>query len=423
MPLSSGRRQAAVMFIFVTVVIDVLSLGIVIPVLPRLVEQFMGGNTALAAKMLGVFGTAWALMQFIFSPLLGVLSDRYGRRAVILISCSGLALDYFLMAMAPSIAWLFVGRVLSGICAASFSTGFAYVADVTPPEQRAAKMGLIGAAFGLGFVVGPAFGGILGHSNPRLPFWVAGALALVNAGYGFFVLPESLPLDKRAPFSWRRANPLGSLKLLRSHPELLGLASVTLLINLAHVVLPAITVLYMSYRYHFSTDVVGYTLAGVGVCSLIVQGGLVRPVVARLGERKAMAIGLFFGAVGFAIYCFATTAWLFWIAVPVMSIWGLAGPSIQGLMTRRVSASEQGQLQGANASITGIAGMIGPGLFTGIFAACIAHPQWQAPGAAYLVAAGLLLAAMMLGWRVTRSAPKRDAPAPEVVSEPLTHPR
>ena len=400
--LSQRRRRAAVLFIFVTVMIDVLSMGIVIPVLPMLVQQFVGGDTARAAQMLGVFGTAWALMQFICSPLLGAMSDRFGRRAVVLISCSGLALDFFFMALAPSLSWLFVGRVISGICAASFSTGFAYVADITPPEERAAKMGLIGAAFGLGFVVGPALGGILGHTNPRLPFWVAGCLAVLNAAYGFFVLPESLPKERRALFSWARANPVGSLKLLRSHHELFGLASVTFLINLAHVVLPAVTVLYMSYRFHFSTELVGYTLAGVGFCSMIVQGGLVRPVVARLGERAAMAIGLLAGAAGFAIYGWATTAWVFWIGVPVMSVWGLAGPSIQGLMTRRVSASEQGQLQGANASIMGIAGMFGPALFTSIFAACVAHPAWRLPGAPYLVASAVLVAALLLAWRVTR---------------------
>lgn len=402
--LSEPRRQAAVVFIFITVVIDVLSMGIVIPVLPKLVEQFMGGNTANAAEVLGVFGTAWALMQFIFSPLLGALSDRYGRRAVILISCLGLALDYFLMALAPNLAWLFVGRVISGICAASFSTGFAYVADITPPEERAAKMGLMGAAFGIGFVIGPAFGGVLGDIDPRLPFWVAGALALVNAAYGFFVLPESLSKDKRAAFEWRKANPIGSLKLLRSHPELLGLASVTFLMNLAHVVLPAITVLYMSYRYGFGTDLVGYTLAGVGICSMIVQGGLVRPVVARVGERTAMTIGLLFGAIGFLIYGLAPTGWGFWLGVPVMSVWGLAGPAIQGLMTRRVSASEQGQLQGANSSIMGIAGMLGPGLFTLTFAAFIKHPEWHVPGAPYIVAAALLVVAMVLGWRVASAS-------------------
>ena len=275
-------RRAAIAFIFVTVVLDVLSMGIVIPVLPKLVETFEGGDTARAAQIYGWFGTAWALMQFIFMPVIGALSDRFGRRPVVLVSCFGLGCDYFLMALAPDLTWLFVGRVISGITAASFGTAFAYIADVAPPEKRAASFGMVGAAFGLGFVLGPALGGILGEVSPRLPFWVAGALALANAAYGFFVLPESLAKDKRSAFSWRKANPVGSLTLLRSHPELSGLAVSNFLMQLAHVVLPSVTVLYMGYRYGWDTLHVGLTLAGVGVASMVVQGALVKPAVARL---------------------------------------------------------------------------------------------------------------------------------------------
>ena len=241
-------RRAAVVFIFITVVLDILALGIVIPVLPVLVEDFLGGNTAQAATMFGLFGTVWALMQFIFAPVLGALSDRFGRRPVILISCVGLGLDYVLMAVAPSLGWLFVGRVLSGITAASFTTAGAYISDVTSLEKRAAGFGMIGAAFGVGFVLGPAVGGILGAADPRLPFWVAGGLALANAAYGYFVLPESLPPEKRKPFSWRNANPMGSLQLLRRYPGLMGLASVSVMYHLVHHVLPSVFVLYVGYR-------------------------------------------------------------------------------------------------------------------------------------------------------------------------------
>jgi len=227
-PLSSPARRAAVIFIFITVVIDVLGFGIIIPVLPKLVQQFMGGDAAKGATMFGLFGTVWALMQFFFSPLLGAVSDRFGRRPVILISCFGLGLDYIVMALAPNIGWLLFGRILSGICASSFTTAGAYIADVSPPEKRAAGYGMLGAAFGVGFVLGPALGGLLGNIDPRLPFWGAAALALINASYGLLVLPESLPPEKRDVFSWKRANPLGSLKLLRSHPDLLGLASINL---------------------------------------------------------------------------------------------------------------------------------------------------------------------------------------------------
>ncbi len=252
------RRKAALAFIFVTVLIDMLAFGMIIPVLPMLVQNFVGGNAARAAEMYGVFGTAWALMQFIFSPVQGSLSDHFGRRTVILISCAGLGLDFILMALAPNLWWLLVGRVISGITAASFSTAGAYISDVTPPEKRAASFGIIGAAFGVGFVLGPALGGLLGAISPRLPFWASAFMALANVCWGLFVLPESLPKEKRVPFAWKNANPLGALKLLRSHPMLAGLAVSYFLINLAHVVLPSTTVLYMHYRYGWDTRAVGH---------------------------------------------------------------------------------------------------------------------------------------------------------------------
>ena len=268
----------------------------IIPVLPLLVQNFMGGNTARAAEIYGVFGTAWALMQFVFSPVQGSLSDHFGRRPVILISCAGLGLDFILMALAPNLWWLLVGRVISGITAASFSTAGAYIADVTPPDRRAASFGLIGAAFGIGFVLGPALGGLLGSISPRLPFWASAGMALANVCWGLFVLPESLPKERRVPFAWKNANPLGALKLLRSHPMLADIAGSYFLVNLAHVVLPSISVLYMHYRYGWNTRAVGLVLAGVGVSSLVVQGFLVKPMVKRLRERRAMALGLTFGA-------------------------------------------------------------------------------------------------------------------------------
>src|SRR5947209_15565079 len=260
-----------------------LAFGIVAPVFAPLVVRLEGGDTAAAAGMLGLFAAAWALMQFAFSPVLGALSDRFGRRPVILLSNLGLGLDYIVMALAPNLAWLFAGRVISGICAASISTSFAYVADVTPPEARAARFGLLGAAFGVGFVLGPALGGLAGAVDPRLPFWIAAGLSLANALYGLLVLPESLPPERRAPFDWRRANPMGALALLRSHRELVGLAAVNFLGSLAHAILPSVTVLYMSYRYGWDARTVGFVMASVGVCSMGVPGTLLGPVVARLG--------------------------------------------------------------------------------------------------------------------------------------------
>ncbi|NQW03247.1 MAG: TCR/Tet family MFS transporter [Acidobacteria bacterium] len=402
---ATGPRRAAVVFIFITVVLDILALGIIIPVLPMLVEQFLGGNTARAATIFGVFGTVWALMQFGFAPILGALSDQWGRRPIILISCAGLGLDYVFMALAPTLGWLFVGRVISGVTAASFSTAGAYIADVTPVEKRAAGFGMIGAAFGLGFVLGPALGGVLGAIDPRLPFWVAAGLALVNAAYGYFVLPESLPVERRKAFSWSRVNPLGSLRLLRSRRELFGIATVSVFYYLAHHVLPSVFVLYGSYRYGWDMRATGLTLAAVGVMSIIVQGGLVRPLVARFGERRTLLAGLACGAAGFVIYGLAETGTVFWLGIPVFGLMGLYGPSAQGLMTRYVGPSEQGQLQGINSSFMGMTGIIGPAIFSLTFASFIGpHADLHLPGAPFLLAALLLAVAFVVAWRVTQPA-------------------
>ena len=398
-------RRAAFAFVFVTVLLDMLALGIIIPVLPRLVVEFMGGDTASASEIYGLFGSAWALMQFFFSPVLGALSDRFGRRPVILISVFGLGLDYIVMALAPSLAWLFIGRVISGITAAMIPTGFAYVADVTPPEQRAARFGFLGVAFGAGFVFGPALGGLAGSVDPRLPFWIAAGLSLANAAYGWFVLPESLPPEKRIAFSWQRANPLGSLTLLRSHRELTGLATVGFLSNLAHASLPSVMVLYMMYRYGWDERTVGFIMAGVGICSMIVQGALIGPAVTRLGERKTLITGLAFGAAGFFVYGIAETGRLFLLGILLMSLWGLAGPALQGLMSRRVGDSEQGQLQGANGSLQGIANLVGPVLFAEAFAYAIGAGQpYHLPGVPFVLATLMLLASGVVGWRTTRSS-------------------
>ena len=405
-------RRAAVLFIFVTVVLDMLAFGIVIPVLPKLVEQFMHGNTVSAARIYGVFGMSWAVMQFVFSPLQGALSDRYGRRPVILLSCFGLGIDYLFMAVAPSLGWLLVGRIVSGITSSSFSTAGAYIADVTPPEKRAGAFGMLGAAFGIGFVLGPALGGLIGSVDPRLPFWFAGGLALLNAAYGLFVLPESLTPERRTPtFLWQRANPVGSLRLLRSHPDLLSLAGVNTLFQLAHYVLPSTFVLYASYRYHWDARAMGLTFALVGVCNIVVQALLVRPIVARLGERRTLLTGLTFAALGYAAFGLAPTGLLMMLSVPIFAFSGLFGPGLQALMTSRVAPNEQGQLQGANTSLMGMAGIIAPGLFTQVFAHFIEPgPGSEVPGAPFLLASALTLIATVLAWRAARAArPQMEA--------------
>jgi MFS transporter, DHA1 family, tetracycline resistance protein len=402
--VGTARRQAAFVFIFATIFLDMLAGGIVIPVLPKLVADFVGGDTQQAARIFGVFGTAWALMQFLFSPLQGMLSDSFGRRTVIVLSNLGVGLDYVLMALAPTLGWLFAGRVISGIAAASISAAYAYIADVTPPEQRAGRFGLLGAAFGAGFVLGPALGGLAGSISPRLPFWIAAGLSLANAGYGFLILPESLPRALRVSFDWRGANPFGALALLRSHTELLGLAFVNFLGNLAHAVLPSIAVLYMLYRYGFDERIVGLTLAGVGVASIVVQGGVVGPVTKRVGERVALMVGLAFGVVGFLAFGLARTGPEFWIGIPLMALWGLEGPACMALMSRHVGATEQGRLQGANASVTGIANLFGPGLFSQVFAVAVSGGRDGAlAGAPFMLASALIAAAAVLAWFATRN--------------------
>jgi DHA1 family tetracycline resistance protein-like MFS transporter len=400
------RRNAALIFIFVTVMLDMLALGMIIPVLPKLIESF-AGSTQKAALVFGVFGTAWAMMQFLFSPAIGSASDHFGRRPIVLMSNLGLGLDYILMAMAPNLGWLFVGRVISGITAASISTSFAYIADITPAEKRAGAFGIIGAAFGLGFVLGPAMGGVLADFGPRTPFWVAAIMSLTNFLYGALILPESLPKDRRAPFIWRRANPVGSLVLLKRHHSLIGFAAINFLDQLAHVVFPSTFVLYASYRYGWDSKTIGLTLTIVGISSMIVQGGLVGRIVKLAGEKTTLMIGLIFGVAGFAWYGLANTGWLFWCAIPVGSLWGLATPPLQGMMSQLVDGTEQGKLQGANTSLTGIAQLIGPAIFTLSFSHVIGDNSLLL-GTPFLIASFLVSGACLIGvWavRMFKAAP------------------
>jgi DHA1 family tetracycline resistance protein-like MFS transporter len=401
-PATHGR--AAFIFIFVTVLLDMLALGVIMPVLPKLVESFVGYDTATAAKYLGLFGTAWALMQFFSAPVLGALSDRFGRRPVVLMSNFGLALDYVLMAWAPTLIWLFVGRVISGITSASVPTAFAYIADVTKPEKRAQAFGMIGAAFGAGFILGPAIGGLLGGMDPRLPFWVAAGLSFANTLYGLFVLPESLPRERRSPFRWKKANPVGALRLLASHRTLLGLSAVNFFAQLAHVVLPSTYVIYAMYRYGWDEKTVGITLAIVGACSVAVQAGIIGLAIKRFGERTTLLMGHGFGALGFLVIALAPTGHLSWLGIPFLALWGLAGPANQGLMTRLVDPTQQGQLQGATSSVQSVSQMLGPGLFTLTFASFIGGGAiLTLPGAPFYLAAGLVLLALLIAIPVLRA--------------------
>jgi DHA1 family tetracycline resistance protein-like MFS transporter len=404
----AARRKAAFGFIFASALLNSISFGIMIPILPNLIRQFTGGDTAAAAEWNLFFGATWGVMQFFFGPILGMLSDRVGRRPVLLISFFGLASDFLFMAFAPTLWWLFVGRVLNGMTASSFSTAGAYIADITPPERRAKTFGMLTSAFSFGFIIGPMMGGLLGQHDLRLPFLAAAGLTALNFLYGLLVLPESLPPERRLKaFQGSRANPVGSLGLLRAHPGLLGLAGVAFLFQLSQMVLPTVFVLYTTDRYGWSPQVLGFTFLLTGVLGVIVQMFLVGPIVARLGERRTVLLGAAIGTLGFVWYGWAPQGWIYLLGAPVFCFSNLMMPGLQGLMTRRVPQNQQGQLQGALQSLQGIAAIFGPMLFGETFAWSLRHDAVvHAPGLAIYLAAGLL----GLAFALAIGAARADAP-------------
>ncbi len=403
LPSVKPVRQPALIFIFITLFLDILGIGLIVPILPKLVESFQGGSIAAASHTYGLLAALYGLMQFVFSPLLGSLSDRFGRRPVILASLFGSGLDYLLLAYAPNLAWFFVGRLIAGITGANFSAATAYIADISPPEKRAANFGIIGAAFGLGFIAGPALGGVLGNVDLRMPFFVAAGLTLLNWLYGLLVLPESLKPENRSQFSWKRANPVGALLALQRYPVVFGLTGTYFLMNLAHQVFPSTWVLYTSYRYHWTPGQTGMSLAMVGLTAAIVQGGLTRAIIPRLGERRSVTVGLTISAAGLIAYGLATEGWMAYVIIAVASISGISGPSVQGLISRSVGADEQGAVQGSLNSLASIAGVLGPPLATGLFGFFIsAGAPVKLPGAAYFFSSALTVAAMLLAVRSFR---------------------
>lgn len=395
-----AARKPALVFIFFTLFLDIFGVGLVIPILPKLVESLQGGNVAAASHTVGALAALYALMQFVFAPVLGSLSDRFGRRPVILSSLFGSGLDYVLLAFAPSLPWFFIGRALNGISGANITAATAYIADISPPEKRAANFGIIGAAFGLGFIAGPAVGGLLGNHDLRLPFLVAAGMTLVNWLYGWFVLPESLAPENRRPFSWARANPLGSLAALGRVRIVAGLSVSFFLLKLSEYSLHATWVLYTGYRYGWTSGQVGLSLATVGLMAAIVQGGLARRIIPALGEVMALRSGLVVAGLVMAAYGFASQGWMIYALLVVGSFGGIAGPAMQGLISCNTPANEQGAVQGALTSLGSVAGFIAPLIGTGLFGYFIgASAPAKLPGAPFWLGGLLTFTALAVASR------------------------
>jgi MFS transporter, DHA1 family, tetracycline resistance protein len=361
-------RKAAMGFIFITLLIDVTGLGIIIPVFPELIGQLTGGNISQVSQWGGVLTVIYAVMQFFCAPIIGSLSDKYGRRPVLLISLLGFGIDYLFMAFAPNIWWLFISRVIAGITGASLTTASAYIADVSTSETRAKNFGLIGAAFGLGFIIGPSLGGMLAHFGLRVPFFVAAAFCLLNALYGYFVLPESLSKDNRRSFEWKRANPLGSLNHLKKYPSVLGLmGSIFLVYTAAHALQSTWTYINIE-RFNWSPEKLGYSLTVVGAMTALVQGVLIRFVNPRLGNEKSVYIGLSIYSLGMLAFAFANQSWMMFVFMIPYCLGGIAGPALQAILAGHVPRNEQGELQGALTSTVSLTSIIGPLMMTNLFA-------------------------------------------------------
>ncbi len=398
-----SSRKPALGFIFITLVLDVLGIGLIVPILPKLIEELSGGNVTSASHTYGFLAALYSLMQFLFAPLLGNLSDRFGRRPVILSSLLGSGLDLLLLAWAPTLPWFYLGRILAGITGASYSAATAYIADVTPPEKRAQSFGLIGAAFGLGFIVGPMVGGALGAYGLRVPFLAAAGLTLVNWLYGVFVLPESLRPENRRAFEWSRVNPVTSLLALRRYPVVFGLTGTFFLLNLAHQVFPSTWVLYTTHRYGWSVRETGLSLGLVGLMAAVVQAGLSRRLIPAFGEEKSALGGLCIGTLAMVAYGLAPQGWMMYAIIVLGSLGGITGPAVQGLISRSVGANEQGAVQGSLGSLVSVAGIVGPPVATSLFGYFIRpDAAWHLPGAAFYFSAVLTFVGLLLAARSFR---------------------
>lgn len=400
-----SSRQAAVGFIFITLLIDVTGLGIIIPVMPSLIQELTGGTNSEAAAYGGWLISAYAIMQFLFAPIMGGLSDKYGRRPVLLASLFGFGIDYLFLALAPTIAWLFLGRLIAGIMGASFTTAGAYMADISTPEKRAQNFGMIGAAFGLGFIIGPVIGGLLGGMGSRVPFVVAAILTLLNWLYGFFILPESLKPENRRKFEWKRANPIGTLQSLFRYPVIAGLfISLTFLYISSHAV-QSNWAYYTIEKFQWTETMIGISLGVVGLVFAIVQGGLIRIIIPKLGQERSVYVGLALYAAGFLLYGFATEGWMMYAFTIVYCLGGIAGPALQGIMSSTIPANEQGELQGGFTSLMSLSAIIGPFVMNGLFSHFTgSDAPVYFPGAALMLGALLTLISAVFARRTLKKS-------------------
>ncbi|WP_313269887.1 TCR/Tet family MFS transporter [Epilithonimonas vandammei] len=365
--MRQNQKSAAIGFIFITLLIDITGWGIIIPVVPKLIEELIQADVSEAAKYGGWLSFAYAFIQFVFSPLVGNLSDKYGRRPVILLSLFGFSVDYIFLALSPTIWWLFVGRIIAGITGASVTTASAYIADISTDEDRAKNFGLIGAAFGIGFIIGPVLGGVLGHYGSRVPFYAAAALCLINFVYGYFILPESLPKENRRALDWKRANPIGSFKFLKKHPEISGLTTALILIYIGGHAVQSNWSFYTMYRFGWDERMIGISLGVVGLMVGLVQGLLIRWINPKLGDQKSVLYGLLLYAIGMLLYAFASEGWMMLVFTVPYCLGGICGPALQSIITKNIPSNEQGELQGALTSLMSATSIIGPPLMTQLF--------------------------------------------------------
>lgn len=409
----ANNRKAAMGFIFITLLIDVTGFGLIIPVMPKLIEQLLGVSDVSKASQYGGWLTfAYAFMQFIFAPVLGNLSDKYGRRPVLLFSLFGFGIDYLFLCFAPSIWWLFVGRLVAGVTGASFTTASAYIADISTPENRAQNFGMIGAAFGLGFIVGPLIGGLLGEFGPRVPFYVAAGLALTNWLYGYFVLPESLDQEHRRPFEWRRANPLGSLLQLKKYPAVGGLVVSLVLVYLAAHAVQSNWSFFNIEKFKWSPKMIGISLGAVGLLVGVVQGGLVRVINPKIGNEKSVYIGLGLYALGLLLFAFASESWMMFVFLIPYCLGGIAGPALQSIISGHVPPNEQGELQGALTSLMSATSIIGPPMMTNLFAYYISKAApFYFPGVSFLLGAIFMIASALWAYFALREEKQHPQPA------------